>query len=124
MASTPGRGVQILAAILGVMMLGGGITKLAGESHQVAQFTMAGLPVWFRLLVGTFEIVGGVLLALPLSAPVGSLILSTIMVGALWTHVAQGEWMNIVPVSVLLALLLLIFNRNRPRAIQILGGAR
>jgi putative oxidoreductase len=123
MARTAGPGVKGLAALLGVVLIGSGLTKLIGESHQAAMFAMVGLPVWFRLLVGTFEIIGGILLALPVSAPVGSLILSTIMVGALWTHAVHGEWRELVPVSVLLALLLLIFHRNQTRAVQLLGGA-
>ena len=123
MARTAGPGVKGLAALLGVVLIGSGLTKLIGESHQAAMFAVVGLPVWFRLLVGTFEIIGGILLALPVSAPVGSLILSTIMVGALWTHAVQGEWRELVPVSVLLALLLLIFRRNQTRAVQLLGGA-
>ncbi|HEV2984106.1 MAG TPA: DoxX family protein, partial [Vicinamibacterales bacterium] len=73
--------------------------------------------------VGTFEIVGGMLLLVPATTPVGSLILSTIMVGALWTHAAQREWVDLVPVMVLLTLFLLIFRRNRSRAVQLLGGA-
>jgi uncharacterized membrane protein YphA (DoxX/SURF4 family) len=123
MTRTAGPGVKGLAALLGVVLTGSGLTKLIGESHQAAMFAVVGLPVWFRLLVGTFEIIGGILLALPVSAPVGSLILSTIMVGALWTHAVQGEWGQLVPVSALLALLLLIFRRNQTRAIQLLGGA-
>jgi putative oxidoreductase len=123
MTRTAGPGVKGLAALLGVVLIGSGLTKLIGESHQAAMFAMVGLPVWFRLLVGTFEIIGGILLALPVSAPVGSLILSTIMVGALWTHAVHGEWRELVPVSVLLALLLLIFHRNQTRAVQLLGGA-
>jgi len=45
------------------------------------------------------------------------------MVGALWTHAAQGEWANLAPVGVLLALFLLIFQRNRWRAVRLLGSA-
>ena len=123
MAQSTGRGVGILAAVLGVMMIGSGVSKLVGESHQVAMFAQVGLPHWFLALVGTFEVIGGILLAVPASRPAGSLILSTILVGALWTHVAQGEWMNLVPVGVLLALLLLIFQRNRGRAVRLLGAA-
>jgi hypothetical protein len=58
----------------------------------------------------------------PAATPIGSLILSTIMVGALWTHAAQGEWIKLLPVSVLLLLLLAIFRRNRSRAVQLLEG--
>jgi uncharacterized membrane protein YphA (DoxX/SURF4 family) len=121
MARSNNRGVGILAAILGVMLIGSGVSKLAGESHQVVMFAQIGLPHWFLALVGTFEAIGGILLAAPPSRPAGSLILSTIMIGALWAHAAQGEWINLVPVSVLLVLLLLIFQRNRPQAIRLLS---
>jgi len=123
MAQSTSRGIGILAAVLGIVMIGGGVSKLAGESHQVAMFTQVGLPSWFLALVGTFEVIGGILLAAPPSTPAGSLILSTIMVGALWAHAAKGEWAELIPVSVLLALFLLIFQRNRSRAIQLLGAA-
>ena len=123
MAQSTSRGIGILAAVLGIVMIGGGVSKLAGESHQVAMFAQVGLPSWFLALVGTFEVIGGILLAAPPSTPVGSLILSTIMVGTLWAHAAEGEWAKLVPVSVLLALFLLIFQRSRSRAIQLLGAA-
>ena len=122
MAQSTNRGIRILSAVLGMVMIGSGVSKLAGESHQVAMFAQVGLPAWFLALVGTFEVIGGILLAIPLSTPAGSLSLSTIMVGALWAHAANGEWAELIPVSVLLALFLLIFRRNRPRAIQLLGA--
>jgi len=83
MPQSTSRGVRILAAVLGIVMIGGGVSKLAGESHQVAMFAHVGLPSWFLALVGTFEVVGGVLLAL----------------------------------------FLLIFQRNRSRVIRLLGAA-
>ena len=122
MARSTSRVIGILATVMGVVMIGSGVSKLVGEAHQVAMFAQAGLPSWFLALVGTFEVIGGILLAVPSSTPAGSLILSTIMVGALWTHAAQGEWAKLVPVSVLLALLLLIFQRNRSRAVRLLGA--
>ena len=117
-----GRFVAVLAAILGVVMAAGGAAKLAGEAHQVAGFMSWGLPPWFRAMVGTFEIVGGVLLLMPPTTPLGSLILSTVMVGAFWTHAAHGEWGQLVPVTVLLILFLVIFRRNQSRAIRLMGG--
>jgi uncharacterized membrane protein YphA (DoxX/SURF4 family) len=123
MTQSTSRGIGILAAVLGIVMIGSGVSKLVGESHQVAMFAQVGLPSWFLALVGTFEVIGGILLEAPPSTPAGSLILSTIMVGALWTHAAKGEWAELIPVSVLLALFLLIFQRNRSRAIRLLGAA-
>lgn len=117
------RIVAALAILLGLAMAGGGAMKLAGQSGQVAAFSDLGLPAWFRVLVGTFEVLGGVLVIVPATIPAGSLILSTILVGALWAHAAHGEWAHAVPAVVLLPLFLTIFRANRARAIQMLGGA-
>jgi uncharacterized membrane protein YphA (DoxX/SURF4 family) len=123
MAKSANRTMSVVATVLGLMMAVSGLTKLTGESHQVAMFAMVGLPDWFLALVGTFEVIGGILMLVPAATPIGSLILSTIMVGALWTHAAHGEWINLLPVGVLLTLFLLIFRRNQSRAAQLLGGA-
>jgi uncharacterized membrane protein YphA (DoxX/SURF4 family) len=117
------RPVRLLAFILGLVLCASGVSKLASQPVQVTHFIGWGLPHWFLLLVGTFEALGGVLLALPVSRPVGSLMLSTIMVGAVWTHVAHGEWLEAVPVVAVLSLLLYIFRVARGRAIRLLGGA-
>jgi putative oxidoreductase len=122
MARSGSRTMSIITMVLGVVMSISGITKLIGEAHQVAMFTLVGLPHWFLMLVGTFELVGGILLLVPRTTPVGSLILATIMIGALWAHVAQGEWVSLVPVTVLLTVFLLVFRSSRTRAVQLLGG--
>jgi uncharacterized membrane protein YphA (DoxX/SURF4 family) len=123
MASVRTRIIPILAILLGVIMIGGGSTKLIGQPGVAAQFAAFGLPAWFRALVGTFEVIGGILLLVPPTTPVGSLILSTIMVGAMWAHAASGEFPQIVPAAVLLLVFLAIFRRNRSRAVHVLGGA-
>jgi uncharacterized membrane protein YphA (DoxX/SURF4 family) len=123
MSQSRSRIFAVLGALLGVAMIGGGAMKLIGQPGQVAAFAAWGLPGWFRALVGTFEVLGGVLLIIPTTTPAGSLILSTIMVGALWAHTANGEWPHLIPVLVLLTLFLTIFRRNRARAVQLLGGA-
>lgn len=115
--------IRALAALLGVAMIGGGTMKLAGQAGQVAAFAALGLPTWFLALVGTFEVLGGLLTIVPTTTPAGSLILSTILVGALWAHLANREWSHAIPVVVLLALLLTIFRLNRARAVHLLGGA-
>ena len=116
------RFAAALAILLGLAMIGGGAMKLVGQSSQVAAFNGLGLPGWFRVLVGTFEVLGGLLVVVPRTIPVGSLILSTILVGALWAHVAHREWSHAIPVIVLLMLFLFIFRANRSRAVQLLGG--
>ena len=117
------RTVPIGAAVLGLVMIGGGVMKLASQPGVAAQFAGFGLPAWFRALVGTFEVLGGLLLMMPSTTPIGSLVLSTIMVGAVWAHAANGQWPEILPSAVLLIVFLAIFRRNRSRAIHLLGGA-
>jgi uncharacterized membrane protein YphA (DoxX/SURF4 family) len=123
MTESRSRIVPVLAALLGLVMIAGGGLKVAGESHQTAAFAAWGLPPWFRELVGTFEVLGGMLLTVPATTPIGSLILSTIMVGALWAHAANSEWRQLVPVGILLTLFLVIFRSNQSRALRLLGGA-
>jgi len=123
MTRTRTRAVRALATLVGLAMIGGGGMKLMGQAGQVAAFVAWGLPTWFRALVGTFEVLGGVLLILPAARPAGSLILSTIMVGAAWAHAAHGEWRHELPVIVLLTLLLTLFRLDRTQALRLLGGA-
>jgi uncharacterized membrane protein YphA (DoxX/SURF4 family) len=122
MTQSRSRIIVGLAAVLGVAMIGGGVAKLVGQATQVEQFASWGLPVWFRALVGTFEVIGGVLLIVPFTTPAGSVILSTIMVGAAWGHVVHDDWLHLMPPLVLLTLFLTIFRRNRAQAVQLLGG--
>lgn len=117
------RWIRVVAVLLGLALCGGGASKLASQSTQVTHFIEWGLPHWFLILVGTFEVIGGLLLAVPVSRPVGSLILGTIMVGAFWTHVVHAEWAETAPVVVVFALLMMIFRGTRGRAIHLLGGA-
>lgn len=122
MNQTRSRVLTGLGVLLGVVMIGGGAAKLAGQSSQVTAFAAWGLPSWFRALVGTFEIVGGIFLLMPRTRPFGSFILATIMVGALWAHAAHAEWRSLIPVAVLLMLFLALLRGSRDRAIQLLGS--
>lgn len=71
MASSGSRTMSVVAMVLGVVMSISGTTKLIGESHQVAMFTLVGLPHWFLMLAGTFEVIGGMLLLVPTTTPIG-----------------------------------------------------
>ena len=123
MNRTRSRAVRALATLIGIAMAGGGAMKLLGQPGQVAAFAAWGLPPWFRVLVGTFEVLGAALLIVPATTPVGGAILSTIMVGAAWVHAVYREWPHEAPVVVLLALLLTIVRLDRTQALRLLGGA-
>src|SRR5579872_4578780 len=123
MAESRGRIVRGIAVLLGVVMIAGGAAKLGGAPMQVVAFARWGLPAWFRALVGTFEVIGGALMIAPATAPFGSAILATIMVGALWAHAAAGEWMQLIPVAVLLTLFAVVFRRYSHHVVHLLGAA-
>ncbi len=113
---------RVLPRLIGVAMIVGGLMKLARAASQTASFAAWGLPPWFRDLVGTFEVLGGVLVLIPATIPLGTMVLATIMVGALWTHAAHREWLHLVPAAALLALLATIFRHSRARALRLLGA--
>lgn len=123
MAMHETRLLRVVATIVAIALIGSGAAKLLGEPNSAVHFTAWGLPHWFLLLVGSFEVAGGVLLATPATTPVGSLILATIMVGAVWTHASHAEWGSLVPPAILLTVLMTIFRSTRARAIHLLGGA-
>lgn len=123
MAQAGNRTFRVVTSIVGVLIFGGGAAKLLGQSSQVAAFATLGLPIWFRALVGTFEMLGGMLMLVPITTPAGSLIVSTILVGAVWAHAAHRDWADAIPAVVLLSLCLVIFRATRDRAIQLLGAA-
>lgn len=79
-------GLWILQAILGAMFLMAGISKLIGVSEMVALFENIGIGQWFRYLTAVLEIVAAILLVVPSLAAAGAVLLSGIMLGAVFTH--------------------------------------
>ena len=76
--------LTILAALA---YLGAGYAKVSGQEMMVQGFTTYGLPDWFRIAIGTLELVGAVLLLIPAFTGMASFGLSLIMLGALACHV-------------------------------------
>jgi hypothetical protein len=87
---------------------------------MVAIFDLIGVGQWFRLLTGTLEVAGAVLVLAPRTAVWGASLLAAIMVGAVFTHlVVIGG--NSAPALVLLALSAVVLWLRRR---QLLGLAR
>jgi uncharacterized membrane protein YphA (DoxX/SURF4 family) len=61
-----------------------GIAKFAGTRWQ-ALFAGWGYPQWFSLVVGAFEIAGGIALLIPRFSLYGVLVLGIVMLGAIGT---------------------------------------
>lgn len=83
-------------AVLGLVGLGVGGAKVTHQEDQVEDFQRFGYPQWFRIVTGLVEIGAGIgllvgLLWRPELAWVGGLLLSSVMVGAVVTHIRTGD---------------------------------
>lgn len=98
---TKAAGVRIAAALLVLVFLLSGGTKLAGSQMHIDNFLRWGYPDWFRLVVGTVEVVAAVLLLLPRAAPYAAAALTVVMFGAVGTHIVAGEMTMAVAPAIL-----------------------
>lgn len=77
----------IVIAVLACVFLAAGLTKLIGLPLQVELFHQFGLPHWVLLVVGTLEIVFGVLLISRTTRAYGAMGLVCVMIGASFAHI-------------------------------------
>ncbi len=104
--------LQVLAA-LGFLMAGG--SKLASAPAMVEMFAKVGAGQWFRYLTGALEVIGAVALLIPRATFYGAALLSTVMVGAIVTHlVIVGG--SPIPALILLMIVGAVGWFRRPRA--------
>lgn len=55
----------VLAVLLTLAFLFAGGAKLAGSEETVAVFAKIGIGQWFRILTGTLEVIGGIVVVIP-----------------------------------------------------------
>jgi putative oxidoreductase len=55
-------------------------------SYWIKVFTEIGFGLWFMYLTGTLQIIGGLLMIVPRTAPFGAALLACTMIGAILTH--------------------------------------
>jgi uncharacterized membrane protein YphA (DoxX/SURF4 family) len=88
-------------AFAGLCLLAG--TGKFGDPNWVRRFAEWGYPAGAYLVVGVLEIIGGLLILVPRFASYGSLLIMTVMVGAIGTHLTHGEMRRVIsPVAFLL----------------------
>jgi putative oxidoreductase len=100
-----------LNVVLWVLQLGvvytfvkAAIPKLTGDATAVQGFEAIGLGQWFRYFTGSLEMIGSTALLIPGAAGYGALLLSTVMIGAIFMHLA------VIGGSPLLAIIMLAAN--------------
>ena len=108
-------GSWILAILLGAAFLLAGISKLTGAATPM--FAGWGYPAWFAVLIGILEVAGAFGLLFPRTTRPAVLGLGVIMVGALGTHLVNGEPLESIRPVIFGALLGLLWWLRTPRAI-------
>lgn len=100
----------ILRVIVGIFFIGHAWSKLSGMDGFIGLITgMLGLPVFFAYLVAWSELIGGILLIIGLFTRYASILLSTIMLVAIFTVKIKNGFMaaelDITFLAILISLL-------------------
>ncbi|MWC29435.1 DoxX family protein [Paenibacillus sp. MMS18-CY102] len=108
----------IISALLGLMFLMAGIMKMSGVKMHVENFRKLGLPQWFRVFTGFYQVVSAVVIIVGIWADGngwslwGGLLLALTMLVAALVHVrakdSAKETMPAVVLFILAAIVLLI----------------
>jgi len=107
-------GLRILAAVLGLVFLFAGGSKLSGQEAMIEAFAHFGLPTWFMYVTGALEVAGAIGLQIPKLATYAAGGLLLIMFGALGSHLLVDPVQQAVPAIVLGALLaVLLWGKKR-----------
>jgi putative oxidoreductase len=110
--------VWVLSVLLALVFISAGIPKLAGtDTFWFQAAAMHGFPAWMRILVGIFEVAGGVALLLRPLAIYGAIGLGILMIPATITQAVSGEPGLVVPI-VLFVLLAIVGWRRDPATMR------
>lgn len=91
MSSSKGRSIAawVLVVALAVMFLLAALGKLTGAATPM--FEAWGYPSWFAVLIGAAELAGAIGLLVPRTTRWAAVGLVLVMLGAVFTHVTNGE---------------------------------
>jgi len=98
----------LLSIIVSLAFLAAGIPKLLGRPAWIRLFSNWGYPKWFLLVIGALEVLGAILLFIPRFTAYAVAILTVVMLGAAYTHVANGEGLAIIRPLIFLFLLAIV----------------
>ncbi len=101
--------MKIVKALISLIFLFEGITKLLALQFQVDFFNHWGYPVEFMYLIGLLEIAGAIGLWIPKLSVYANIGLLGIMVGAFYTHISSGDQPQMFGLAVIATLLLLLY---------------
>jgi uncharacterized membrane protein YphA (DoxX/SURF4 family) len=88
--------------ILALVFLAAGGAKLYGVTKMVESFHILGLGQWFRYLTGALEVIGAILILIPVWSAFSAILLCCTMVGATLAH------LTVLPGSAIPAIVLFV----------------
>ena len=124
MRTLPSAAVWITSILLALILVLVGLSKLEGPSAKRwnDRFSHWGYPSGSPYVVGVIEILGGVALLVPRSRRAAAGILTTVMAGAVCTHLMNAEFPRIISPVVLGSLAFLLYC-SAPSVKRITGAA-
>ena len=84
---------------------GAGLSYAIGTPGTQSDFARWGYPRWWNIFTGGLEIIGAVLIALPVSRVVGLALGAVIIAAAVLTVLRHRDFSHLVPLSVFVALI-------------------
>ncbi len=111
MAEKRSMGITIVSVVLALLFLLNGVTKLAGS--MVEQFAVWGYAGWFQYLIGVAETAAAVGLLVRKTRFLAAAGMMVVMLGAIYTLVANGQAGQAVVPAVTLVLCALVARKSR-----------
>lgn len=100
--------VWVVSALLAIFYILAGTPKVLQSENVLQMFADWGYPIWFAVTIGVFEVAGGILLLVPRAAQYSAILLGLIMLGAIYTHLANGEGLQVLRPIIFLMLLSIV----------------
>ncbi|SEN51282.1 DoxX family protein [Lihuaxuella thermophila] len=105
---------KVLLVVVGLFFVMNGFFKLSGAEQAVTSFQKYGFPDWFRVLIGLAELVGGAGLIFRKTSFYAAALLAAVMVGAVGTHLLNGEFAALLMPIVLFVILAITVVKRKP----------
>lgn len=96
----------ILRCIVAAAFVAAALMKLVNVDESARRFAEWGYPPWILYVVATIEMSGGLGLLLPKTAQAASGALILLLIGAVYTHFANGDSLVVAGPAIMLLILL------------------
>ena len=113
-------GTWLPAILLVLIFVPQGLSKFDDASGWSRAFRTWGYPDWFRVTIGTLEVLAAVLLIAGRTAALGAIVIIVIMLGGMATHLLfeGGRHMTSEVVPLTLATIVLLIRRKQLRRLS------